>query len=182
MTKRDRKSSESRFETEWAELERALETPPPPAPAHFTERVMARVAAMRPEARTRGAEASVRSGSDLAALGGLATPALDWWVRAAADPAAALALVLAALLLWRAEALVPVARVGSDWLTAAWRAASPPTFALSPGAIERWMPHGVVALALALALMPALAWGSWRLYLWAERASLLLPRPPLTQH
>ena len=167
------------------ELDLALEAPPVTAPASLTERVMARVAAMRAAARadvaTIGSPVARPRAADTA-FGGPAAPALAWWVRAAADPAVALAMVLAALVLWRAPSLIPVAQAVGGWAMAAWRAAFPPTLALSLATLERWMPHGVVALALALALMPALAWGSWRLYLWAERTGLPSVPPSLTQH
>ena len=178
----------ARCAAQWSvalELDLALEAPPVTAPASLTERVMTRVAAMLPEVRASGASAgspAVRSRAADTAFGGVAAPALAWWVRAAADPAVALALVLAALVLWRAQSLVPVAQAGSAWALAAWRIAFPPTFAPSLGTLERWMPHGVVALALALALMPALAWGSWRLYRWAEQTTLPPAHPSLTQH
>lgn len=160
------------------ELDAALEAAPAPAPAALTERVMARIAALRPHA----AGPTARSQTPAGALGGFATPALEWWVRAAADPASALALALSALLLWRAETLVSLARVASAWLTSLLQAAPTQTIAHPLAALERFTPHGVVALALALAMMPALAWGSWRLYLWAERTSLPVQRLSLTQH
>lgn len=72
------------------------ETPP----VGLTDRVMARV--------ERGEARGVRW---------LALPdALPWWVRAAAEPSVALAALLAALLLWRGDALVATARA---WAPAA---------------------------------------------------------------
>jgi hypothetical protein len=160
------------------ELDAALEEAPSAAPAALTERVMARVAAMRPHAPGQAARSQSAHGSP----DGFATPALEWWVRAAADPASALALALSALLLWRAETLVTLARMASGWLTHRLQAAPAPTISNPFAALEHLMPHGVVALALALAMMPALAWGSWRLCLWAERNSLPAQRLSLTQH
>jgi hypothetical protein len=68
------------------------------APAGFTDRVMARV--RRSESR------GVRW---------LTLPdALPWWVRTAAEPSVALASVVAALLLWRGNVLLAMAR---EWFT-----------------------------------------------------------------
>ena len=144
-------------EEDWAEIERALMAPPPAAPAAFTDRVMARLAQER------------RTQAFVHADGWYRPPALSWWVRAAADPAIALALVLAALVLWRAPTLDAVIQAMAAWLASAMSAAAAP-----PGlaALERAMPHGVAALAVTLAMLPAVAWGSWRLCLWFERTSL----------
>ena len=86
----------------------------PAAPAALTDQVMARVAlARRAEWR-------------------LEPPAFDWWVRAAAEPSVALALVAAALLLWRGDLLLAPASQGLAWLgagLASVSAVAPATFA-----------------------------------------------------
>ncbi len=85
-------------------LDVLLAAPPAEAPAAFTEAVMARVQHV-PQA--------------MAELP--AAPVLPWWVRMAAEPAAAGALALAALLTWRPGALAParlLAARASEWLGA----------------------------------------------------------------
>lgn len=131
------------------ELERALEAAPRVPRAAFTDRVMARVAAERRELVVEAARWE-------------SAPALEWWVRAAADPAVALALVLGALLLWRAEAVLAAIQAAFALLPAlhAPPALTPPLAVLG---------RGETALALSLALLPAVVWGSWGLCLWAER-------------
>ena len=94
-------------------------------------------------------------------------------MRAAADPAVALSLALAGLLLWRADAIVPAFESVVAWLLAAPRSVAPP---LHLGAIEHLIPHGVVAMAVSLALLPAVLWGSWRFGLWLERNCMPRPR------
>lgn len=165
MTDPPRDARKRLLDPEWAELEGALEAPPPPAPAMFTERVMARVA-VTPQRSAQGA------------TGWMNAPALEWWVQAAADPAVALALLLAALLLWRPEFLVPAFEAGAAWLRGGLAAAAAPLsldalqHVLPLGAFAHALPQGPFALALTLALLPGVAWGSWRLFLWYERASL----------
>jgi hypothetical protein len=130
------------------ELEHALEISATPAPAHFTDRVMSRIG----EQRARAAERAVE-------------PALAWWVRAAADPAGALALVAAALLLWRGEALwrggLALAASMAQVLAAAGRATP---------ALPAPFHAPYVWLAFALALVPLALWGAFQLYTWVERA------------
>jgi hypothetical protein len=144
-------------EDDWGEIERALMAPPPAAPAAFTDRVMARIA------QERRAQVFVH------ADGWYRPPALSWWIRAAADPAIALALVLAALVLWRAQTLGALVQALVAWLASSISAVAAP---LGLAALAHAMPHGVAALAVTLALLPAVAWGSWRLCLWFERTSL----------
>lgn len=130
------------------ELEHALESASTPAPLHFTDRVMNRVSEQRACAADRSVE-----------------PALAWWVRAAADPAAALALVVAALLLWRGEAL---------WREGLALAASAAHLATAAARVTPALPAPLqapyVSLAFALALAPLAMWGALRLYAWGERA------------
>jgi len=139
---------------DWGEIERALSWPPR-APASFADRVMARVADAR---REENATLAVRwSGA----------PALEWWVRAAADPASVLALSLAALLLWRADVLSSALQAALGGLMSALRVPAPaPLVALGRAASQ-----GETTLALGLALLPAVIWGSWRLCQWLERTS-----------
>jgi len=130
------------------ELEHVLESAATPAPAHFTERVMSRIREQRARATDRSVE-----------------PAFSWWVRAAADPVSALALVVASLLLWRGEALwrvgLALAAGTAHLLSAAGRA----TPALPAPFHDRY-----VGLGFALALAPLVLWGALRLYTWGERA------------
>jgi hypothetical protein len=88
-------------------IDRLLAEPPPPAPVGFTDRLMARL----PERRA------------LPALVGGETP---WWLRAATDPAAVLALALLGLVSW----------LGGAW----WQAG------LGPG---RWLTEGLARAAQA---------------------------------
>ena len=112
-----------------------------PAPDALVERVMARVAVAR-RAEWR-----------------LEPPAFDWWVRAAAEPSAALALALAALLLWRGDMLPTLASQGMVWLgagLASAAAALPVT--LAPA----------TRTALWPTMMIAAPWTSWLLFRWSE--------------
>ncbi|HEY3215147.1 MAG TPA: hypothetical protein VGK93_01505 [Candidatus Eisenbacteria bacterium] len=70
------------------QLEAMLLIGPGPAPADFTERVMARLG----ESLDRARALPVRA-------------LLPWWIRAAAEPAAVLAMLVGALVAWRWEAL-----------------------------------------------------------------------------
>ena len=114
-----------------------------PAPATLTASVMARVAMAR------------------RAEWPLEPPAFDWWVRAAAQPSVALALALAALLMWRGDLLLALASQGMVWLgaqLASAAAAVPATLAPAPA----------TRAALWLTLMIAAPWASWLLYRWSE--------------
>ena len=120
-------------------LERALErhfasalAPAPglePTLARITDHVMARIEA----AEARGVR-------------WLALPdALPWWVRAAAEPAVVLASVVAALLLWRGDALLAAVRA---WL---------PATAAAPSRWMAWAEGSALAdagSALARTLLP----------------------------
>ena len=130
------------------------------APPQFSERVMGRIEALE---RARTGEPQ------------LAGSPLDWWVRAAAQPAAALAFVLAGLVTWKPSAFLAggMAVVGSagGWLSHAIQAGagarpiailSAPFEGLGPLARDQ------VMLGLALALAPAAAWMSWRMWRWFE--------------
>ncbi len=123
------------------ELDALLAADFAPAPEALTERVMARVALARRTAWR------------------LEPPAFDWWVRAAAQPSVALALVLAALLMWRGDFVLGLASQGLVWLTsqlASAAAAGPVTF--DPATLA----------ALRVVLLIAAPWASWLLYRWSE--------------
>lgn len=145
------------------ELDLALASFTAPAPPDFTPRVMRRVADAPRHTVTWAPP-----------------PAVSWWVRAAADPAAALALLLAGLILLGDGSLTRMV----TWLaqgaianTQNLLAAVPGALAALPGAHAARFPSlpsmlGApgVALALWLAGLPALLWASWRLFGWMERA------------
>ena len=136
------------------------------APAGFTERVMERVADV---ARTSQA------------IGAWHVPAaaiLPWWVRAAAEPATALAFAVAALLLWKRDAMLVaatslLAQAGGPLaatVTAADRAVG--SGWRIPAALQR--PE--VLLGAAFAVAPALFWLSWRLWRWGEDRAAISAR------
>ncbi len=81
------------------ELEVLLLTGPAPAPLDFTERVMVQLG----ESSERAPALPVRA-------------SLPWWIRAAAEPAAVLAMLVAGLLLWRWEALWSLTRAAATGL------------------------------------------------------------------
>ena len=137
-------------------LERALGSPAPAAPAAFTDRVMARIAAER--------RSHVPAHADLWQRAAV----MPWWIHAAADPAVALALILSAIVMWRATALIALFDGLAAWVASALSTLGTP---FGSGAAGPALPHDRVALGLALAALPAVAWGSWRLFLWVERTS-----------
>ena len=128
-----------------------------PAPAAFTERVMARVAAA-----PRFAPAAVVQG-----------PALAWWVRAAADRAAVLAMVLAGVLIWRGDAIERMAMSLADGMLAAarsWMSLVSIRPGALPAALTAPFANPLVLLGLSLAALPAFLWAAGRLFAWAERS------------
>jgi len=80
------------------EIDRLLAEPPPPAPIGFADRLMARL----PERRA------------VPLLVGAETP---WWLRAATDPAAVLALALMGLVSWLGGVLWQAGADSGRWLT-----------------------------------------------------------------
>ena len=136
------------------ELDVALADFAAPAPAGFTERVMRRVvdAPRRVVAWAPAAE-------------------MAWWVRVAADPAVALALVVGGLVAWRGAALPGVAMSLVESALAKLPGAPP---ALPGGADWRALIAPLsspsVVLALSIAVAPGMLWASWRLYAWLERS------------
>jgi len=126
-----------------------------PAPAGFTGRVMARVA----------------QSSEVAAYAAARSP-FAWWIEVAAQPATALAALLAALVLWKRDALIAVAaRFASNLDGALLRVLTTSLPIRAP------FDRPEVLLGLCVAAIPAAAWGSWMLYRWTER----FVRAPLTR-
>ena len=118
-------------------------------PSQFVDRVMRQVAsAERPLGRV-----------DLWP----AMQPLPWWVSAAADPAAVLACVLAALLIWKIDWFAAFARLLSD----RWSILAEPAIAQARGAMGFDRP--AVALGLGLSIMLLIGWISYHLYRWSER-------------
>jgi hypothetical protein len=137
-------------------LERLLDGATIAAPAGFADRVMSVVAVAPAEAPT-GQRA-------IAGLG----PELPWWVRAAADPACAGALLVAALLAgWNRQLVALGLALTHRWMMEASGWARPevalPRF-ISPAAASVFQRPEVV-LVLALAFGSALAWAAWRVVL-----------------
>lgn len=109
---------------------------PPRAPRGFADRVMARVA-RTPQQRP-----------NVFAIGLVPVPpALPWWVRASFEPASALALVLAAALVWRAPDLMLFASRFATQVTAWLAGAAVP--AITPEALLQ--PAPLIALVFGLA-------------------------------
>ena len=140
------------------ELDTLLAAAPSPTPVGFTAGVMQRIAVARP------AHAGLARRAEPVPA---ATSAFDWWVRAAADPGAALALVLAALLVWRGDAVVAFASrgfsalPGQAWLSGLAGAAAALAQTLEPGRTGAWGPIGI-------AVLMTLPWASWLLFRWSE--------------
>lgn len=126
-----------------------LAAPPEAAPAGFTERVMRRVADSRRPLDAHSFDHPVA-----------------WWVRLAAEPATALAMILAALLAWRGDRLMHAVPPLERWATQASLALS----SASPRTLEHAAQTPLIALALALAALPIVLWISWRAFVWVERA------------
>lgn len=127
----------------------------PLAPAGFTDRVMALVAASPQPAADAGfapVPAPVRALAELSTL--------PWWVRAAMEPATLLAAAVAALLLGLGGSLFQGASLVGGWLSHALTTA-PPLFA-------PLTQDSRVMMVVALALAPSVAWASARLYAWGK--------------
>jgi hypothetical protein len=123
------------------------------APAGFTDRLMARIAEV----------SAVRARAPL-----VAPPAFPWWIRAATQPAAALALAMAALVAWRGDALVAAA------IRLARGMAGGPPIEIAPVAAPLDRPE--VLFGLVLGFLPVLAGSAWLLYRGCERLVLAAPR------
>ena len=147
----------TRNEDEIARLETLLaEAGPPRLPdrARFVDQVMGRVAA---------------SGREAPRLEWQPAPSLPWWVQAAADPAAVLACVLMALVLWKPQALTVLARAATGWSLPAWL---PVAWARST------LDRPAIALGLQILGSILLAWASLQLYRWTERLARRATRAP----
>jgi len=130
-------------------VDRLFDVPPIPVTAAFTDRVMARVEA---EPRHRPAVAPVLQ------------PEPVWWLEAAAEPAAALALLAAGLLVWKWSVVVDGVGRGIDALSVAL--SSPAAVFAKPFTGLGGMTAETTLLSISGAL---LAWGSYRLFLSVER-------------
>jgi hypothetical protein len=124
-------------------LARTAATPPLANPDRFVDQVMRRVA-LEPRRALQPAAA------------------LPWWVRAAADPAAALACVLMALVLWKPTALATLAQAATGWRIPSWLPTAWARPILAPD-------RPAVTLGLEILGSALLAWGSLHLYRWTER-------------
>jgi hypothetical protein len=133
-------------------LDALLSAPPASLPdrAGFVDRVMRRVEI----------EIQSRARVDLWP----ATP-LPWWVQAAADPAAMLAFLLAALLVLKVDWLPILVRFTSD----RWSAFA--TRSLDPARATLGLDRPAVTLGLELLGLMALGWLSIQLYRWSERVA-----------
>jgi hypothetical protein len=123
-----------------------------PAPAGFSGRVMARVAS----ANEAYAHAPLLAPSPVA-----------WWIRAAAEPTSALAMLLAGLMLWKGEAIISIT-TGLTLRLAHALTAAPVRMPTMAAPFHR--PD--VVLGMLLAAAPTLAWAAWVLYHWTERMVL----------
>jgi hypothetical protein len=125
-----------------AAIERWLAEELEPAPAGFTERLMSRLETPR------------------AVLAPLRKPEIPWWLRAAVDPAAVLALALAGLVSWRGSSLWAAGLVAGEasgrWLTEVFASASRATY-VSPALDWLSRPGIGLGLEIALACMSLLA-------------------------
>jgi hypothetical protein len=130
-------------------IERHLEALPAESPAGLTDRVMARLGerAPRPVPAT--------------ALPGFILP---WWVRATAEPACAMAFLVAGLLLWRGDSLLL-------WLRAATEAIASATAGLliSYPTISTLFSNEILRLGLASVALPGVFWISFQAFRWTER-------------
>jgi len=132
-----------------AALDRLLAEALPPAPLGFSDRLMARL----PERRA------------VPVLLGFETP---WWLRAAADPAAVLALALLGLVSWLGGALWQAGSGSGRWLTERLERAA--QAGGLQGAFDLFRGREVV-LGLELALAALLLLGTPAFVRWTARAS-----------
>lgn len=145
------------------EIDQLLAAPASSAPAHLTDSVMARVLAIESMRAEQSRAAVVAGAFELGA-------AQAWWVRAAAQPAAALAFSLAALVLWQRDTLTThgSALIANASGIVARAITNGGGFMSVPGVPEAFAKPEVM-LGLAIAIGPVLAWGSLSLWSWAER-------------
>ncbi len=145
------------------EIDLLLAAPPAPAPERLTDSVMARVQAIE-AVRAEQSRAAIVPGTFVFGS------EQAWWVRAAAQPAAALALMLAALVLWQRDTLETYARALISNASGTLAVAFTNGLGLEtmPGLPEAFAKPEVM-LGLAIAISPVLAWASAALWSWAER-------------
>jgi len=139
-------------------LDAALGQPAVEAPADFTERVMERVARARVARLLAWIEPEV----------------LPWWVRAAAEPATALSLALAALVLWQYPLLARFAAAAFQALASPAVATfmhqlAAPRFALDLSALS----DPFVFTGLVLAGLPFAWWAGLAVYHWSGDSQAL---------
>lgn len=127
------------------ELEAALAVTAP-APAGFTDRVMARVAATAQEHPIA---------APIAAAPLLGSP-FAWWVRVTMEPSVLLAALLLALLVGFGAPIFAGAGVAGSWLAGLGARFELPRLG------------GSVWPVVTLALGPAFAWSGWMIYRWSE--------------
>ena len=153
------------------EIDSWLETAAVAAPDDLTRRVLARIEAVE-------ALRDASSGAAALAPETLGAP-MVWWVRAAGDPAAALAFTVAGLVIWKGEVITAVAMAlaaqATGWVAAAIERAAPAAHLLASRSgslahlpVAETLSRPDVMLGVAFPLAPALAWVSWRLWRWAE--------------
>jgi hypothetical protein len=141
-------------------LDAALGQPAVVAPADFAERVMERVARARAARLFAWIEPEV----------------LPWWVRAAAEPATALSLVLAALVLWQYPLLARFAAaafqaLASPAVTMFMQQLAAPRFAFDLSAFS----DPFVFAGLVLAGLPFAWWAGLAVYHWSGDPQALRP-------
>jgi len=139
------------------ELDAILARPACAAPVGFADRVMERVA------RARSAR--------IAAL--VEADAMPWWVRAAAEPVAAIALALAALVLWQRDAITrfsawALQMLGHPAVVHALRAVEQPRISLDLSLLT----HPFVLTGFTLAMLPLAWWAGLAVYHWSGDSSL----------
>jgi hypothetical protein len=141
-------------------LDAALERSASVAPADFAERVMERVARARAARWLTWIEPEV----------------LPWWVRAAAEPATALSLTLAALVLWQYPVLARFAAAAFQALASPAVAAfmhelAAPRFTLDLSVFS----DPFVFAGLVLAGLPFAWWAGLAVYHWSGDPKALRP-------
>lgn len=117
------------------------------APEGFTDRVMSHVAAVE----------ATRSAQTPAPL----RDAFPWWVRVASDPSVAAALLLCALVLWKADAIQAGGLAFLNWL-----GALPILAPLESGGSGDGSP--AVAAFLTYVVLPASAWLALSAFRWSR--------------
>lgn len=139
-------------------LDAALGRPAVVAPADFAERVMARVARARAARRFAWIEPDT----------------LPWWVRAAAEPATALSLALAALVLWQYPLLARFTAaafqaLASPAVATLMHRLAAPQFTLDLSAFS----DPFVFTGLVLAALPFAWWAGLTVYHWSGDSQAL---------